>query len=416
MCINMTYSRLVPTRADSYKIYAPDCVPVNNSISEKSRLNKWKPTDYNEMHVFLGVLLWMGLDRKPSLQSYWSRSVLYQSRATQYMTRDRFELLLRMWHFSNNEICPEGSRLHKVQYLIDILVKKYKAVITPDIALCIDETMIPFRGRLNFRQYVKGKRHKFGIKVFKLCLQGGYTYNLKIYCDKGELITDSVPTSAVMFLMDGLLEKGRILYTDNWYTSTTLARKLLDKSTHLVGTLRRNRKYIPKTVVNAKIKKGELTGLQTKEGISVMKWKDKREVLFLSTLHTDTQEEIRHREGIKKKPSAIVAYNAAKSFIDVSDQKSSYSSAVRRSIKWYRKVAVEVILGTSVINSLYLYNKINESKISITNFRENLCHQLFEYGPKKVTVKEIIITHSFDRIFNVFPMFLTNKIKEFTCI
>ncbi|KAJ8931030.1 hypothetical protein NQ314_016108 [Rhamnusium bicolor] len=181
------------------------------------------------------------------------------------------------------------------------------------------------------------------------------------------------------------LEKGRILYTDNWYTSTTLARKLLEKSTYLVGTLRRNRKYTPENIVNAKIKKGELLGLQTKDRISVMKWRDKRDVLILSTLHTDTQNEVRHHQSQKKKPSAIIAYNSAKSFIDVSNQMSSYSSAIRRSIKWYRKVAVEVILGTSVINSLYLYNEINETAISITNFRENLCFQLFEYAPKKTS-------------------------------
>ncbi|KAJ8971449.1 hypothetical protein NQ314_000706 [Rhamnusium bicolor] len=212
--------------------------------------------------------------------------------------------------------------------------------------------MIPFRGRLSFRQYVKGKRHMFGVKVFKLCLKGGHIYNMMIYCGKTEPISDLVRNSVVMFLINDILENGRIFYTNNWYTSTTLARKLLEKSTHLIGTLRRNRKYTPKNIVNAKFKKGELLVLQTKDGISVMKWRDKRDVLFLSMLHMDTQNEVRHHQGQKKKQFAIIAYNSAKSFIDVSDQMSSYSSVIRRSIKWNRKVAVEVILGTSVINSL----------------------------------------------------------------
>ncbi|KAG5880625.1 hypothetical protein JTB14_035240 [Gonioctena quinquepunctata] len=121
----------------------------------------------------------------------------------------------------------------------------------------------------------------------------------------------------MMFQLDGFLRKQRVLYTDNKCTSTILARKLLGNSTHLVFTSRLNRKYTPKTVVNAEIKKSQLIVLQTKDEICVMKWKDKRGVMFLSAVHTDTQKEIGHREGMEKKPYTIVAYNEAKSFIDL---------------------------------------------------------------------------------------------------
>lgn len=44
--------------------------------------------------------------------------------------------------------------------------------------------MIPFRGRLLFRQYIPDKRHKYGIKVFKICDTTGYTYSVEIYTGK----------------------------------------------------------------------------------------------------------------------------------------------------------------------------------------------------------------------------------------
>ncbi|CAK9820072.1 hypothetical protein ANTQUA_LOCUS10435 [Anthophora quadrimaculata] len=46
--------------------------------------------------------------------------------------------------------------------------------------------MVPWKGRLSFRQYIPGKRHKYGIKLYKLCLPDGYTHNVHIYSGKNE--------------------------------------------------------------------------------------------------------------------------------------------------------------------------------------------------------------------------------------
>lgn len=357
---------------------------VNNSIGPQSRLNDWVPTDSSEMKVFLGIIIWMGLDRKPTMKDYWSRSEFYASQASKYMSRNRFEILLKMWHFSNNEDCPPGDRLFKIQSLVDILNRNVKQCMIPSEMLCIDESMVPFRGRISFRQYIKGKRHKFGFKLFKLCLKGGYTYHVKIYCGMDK--TDGIPVAnkVVLELMDGLLNEGRTLFTDNWYTSVGLAQQLLEKKTHLVGTLRSNRKDSPKTVTAKTLKKGEIYG-EEKDGVVVAKWKDKRDILFLTTKHGDEMREVSAREGGPRiKPSAICEYNSAKSFIDVSDQMSSYSTALRRSVKWFRKIAVELLTGTAIVNAWLLFRSTNEttSSIQITTFRENLCLHLLKNSSK----------------------------------
>jgi len=81
-----------------------------------------------------------------------------------------------------------------------------------------------------------------------------------------------------MELAEDYLDKGRTMYTDNWYTSVTLANQLLNRSTNLVGTLRSNRKFNPVSVVKAKLKKGEIMSSQSQKNIVVLKWKDKRDV------------------------------------------------------------------------------------------------------------------------------------------
>lgn len=76
---------------------------------------------------------------------------------------------------------------------------------------------------------------------------------------------------------------------------------------------------------------------------------DKREVLFLSTKHKPNFCNVkvnRYANETILKPNAIVDYNKAKTFIDVSDQLKSYACALRRGVKWYRKVLIELICVT----------------------------------------------------------------------
>lgn len=69
---------------------------------------------------------------------------------------------------------------------------------------------------------------------------------------------------------------------------------------------------------------------------------------------------VTQRRGDKIKRQVIVEYNAEKSFIDVSDQISSYNSFSRRSLKWYRKVAFEILLNVAVVNTSSLFFQTNK--------------------------------------------------------
>lgn len=357
-------------------LYATQLLTSTEDVPEYSRLHKWTPTTCEEMLKFLGLIGYMGLVKMPSIRHYWSRKQLYRNDVSNVMSRNRFELLLHVWHFSDNDECPPGDRVFKIQPLLDSLIQKYQELYTPGGTFCIDESLIPFRGRLIFKQYLPLKSHKYGIKIFKLCSGEGYTWNMKIYCGKEHDAGASVPTNVVMTLSENLLDKGRTVITDNYYTSLDLANKLLDRKTHLLGTLRSNRKGNPKEVTLKKLKRGEIISKENTRGINIMKWKDKRDVLILSTKHTDTMEEVQSRGSTTLKPRAVSDYNRGKSSIDLSDQMSSYNTALRKTIKWYRKIAIELLFGTSMINAHYLYKKINNSKITITEFREKVYEEM----------------------------------------
>lgn len=96
-----------------------------------------------------------------------------------------------------------------------------------------------------------------------------------------------------------------------------------------------NRKYLPREVTNTKLKKGEIAAKQTEDGIVALKWRDKRDVLMLSTKQSGLKTVVKtnRRNECVIKPACIEDYNNGKSSIDVSDQMATYGSALRRCTK-----------------------------------------------------------------------------------
>lgn len=360
-------------------------------ITRGSRFSFWQPINQNDMEKFMGLLMWMGLVKMTSIADYWSKAERYKNGvAPKTMSRNKFELILRFWHFEDNETADKADRLYKVRKLLNMANELVKNIQKPGEIIAVDESMIPFRGRLKFRQYIPNKTHKYGVKFFKVCGTNGYTYKIIIYEGKqskpGEALSETIVTS----LCENYLNEGRTIVTDNFYTSVPLAETLLRQNTHLVGTLRKNRRFLPKTVIEKKLKKGEIIGLENDSGIVVSKFKDKRDIHLLSTRHqlnmTNTGKKNRNHEDIFK-PDSILFYNAGKAGIDLSDQLASYCTPMRKSVRWYHKVATEIILNTFVVNSQIMYNEQNfRNKLTIHKFREVLVDKLLELKPTSLRV------------------------------
>ncbi|KAG5865821.1 hypothetical protein JTB14_025056 [Gonioctena quinquepunctata] len=128
---------------------------------------------------------------------------------------------------------------------------------------------------------------------------------------------------------------------DNFYTSVSLAKQLLQKKVHLLGTLNKRRRHIPKTVLNIKLNEGDLYGDENQEGILVCKWqpKEKERYPYANHLpwfrHSGENKTMPRRNNHNKKPSVIVNYNYGQGGIDKADQMTSYATCIRKGVKWY---------------------------------------------------------------------------------
>ncbi|KAK9737724.1 Transposase IS4 [Popillia japonica] len=127
--------------------------------------------------------------------------------------------------------------------------------------------------------------------------------------------------------------------------------------------------------------------------------KPKKEVLLLSTKHNldvvsipSKRNKSKNRDNttaanVRSKPVAIVDYNNGKCGIDKSDQMSSY----RKGMKWYRKLAFELLTGTAMVNAHILYNEIATRPIKITEFREIISTSLLGLNDQRLPKTKMLV-------------------------
>ena len=177
--------------------------------------------------------------------------------------------------------------MQQIQPLIDIAIPLFRQYFIPDRAVAVDEAMIAYRGRVAFRQYIRGKLHPWGIKAYVLADSAtGYLYSVVIYYGKETKFVRpdlNHSTRAVLSLVQPIVNSGYDIYTDRSYTSPILAIELTKLGTTLTGTVMPNRKDMPLAVKSKnKCRKGDIKSYH-RSNTFVVEWTDKRTITTLST-------------------------------------------------------------------------------------------------------------------------------------
>jgi hypothetical protein len=90
----------IAEEANKYYVFLTEKLPPG----PKSRLQNWKNTTSEELHVFFGIVMLMSRVKKLTIAEYWSKDPLIATpQFTDYLSRDRFLLLLRVLNFNDNE-------------------------------------------------------------------------------------------------------------------------------------------------------------------------------------------------------------------------------------------------------------------------------------------------------------------------
>ena len=266
--------------------------------SRRSLFRSWKVVTVSEMKAFVGLILNMGLIQLPRLKDYWStHETLNLQFFRRVFSRDRFLQIFWMLHVGDID---GNTKRSKIQPFLDVVIPLFRQYFTPAQAVAVDEAMITFRGRVAFRQYVRGKPHPWGIKAYVLAdSASGYLYSLAIYYGKETQLLSrpdlNHTTRVVLTVTQPLFNQGYDLYTDRFYTSPTLALELQKVGTTLTGTVVSDRKGMPNAVREKRRRvKGE-TRTYYKGSLVCMEWTDKRTIIALSTKHSNRMVDVSSR-------------------------------------------------------------------------------------------------------------------------
>lgn len=370
ICLNINLLNLIIECTNKYGKKLKDA-----ANTPRARFRKWIDLTMNEFKTFLGILLLMGTIKLNRMVDYWSTNYLLRLSPRLFMPRDRFQLILRALNVQRS---TRNQSIFKIKSLIDLFNNNMDTIYSPSKKLCIDESLILWKGRLSFRQYMKGKAHKYEIKLYILADENGIVLKIHVYAGAADQLVGgrNDVQKVVMLLMDKFINKGHSLYMDNYYNSVTLCNELLEKKTYVTGTLRGSRVGNPLEVITAKINTGE-SAIMHNEKVVVTKWKDKREISFISSEHkSDYKGTVSRRSRtIKYKPAVQIKYNFFMRSIDEHDQMLSYYTCEHKSIRWYKKVILHVI-QICLVNSWLLYKKENRCNMPLYDFRKSIIEKL----------------------------------------
>lgn len=163
-----------------------------------------------------------------------------------------------------------------------------------------------------------------------------------------------------------------------------LVADLFDSKVLSCGTIRSNRKKLPKDLIPDKVMtRGESDCRQSGQ-FHLVKWLDNKPVTLISSICSGVNEitVVRRRKGEAsqmqvKCPEMIQDYNSYMGGVDLMDQKNSVYALDRWSkIKFYLRPFFD-LLDISLTNSYIVWTKLHpESKMTSLNFRRHVARDL----------------------------------------
>ncbi|XP_050056264.1 piggyBac transposable element-derived protein 3-like [Aphis gossypii] len=273
-----------------------------------------------------------------------------------------------------DELDETENKFIKVRPLYDAINKKCNS-LPVERRLSVDEQMVPYKGHLQMKQYVKGKPCPWGIKAFLLCGESGMVYNILLY----QGATTELDTSTQKKFGLGASLQANQIYS--------------------VGTIRTNRFADPPLLTDkqlAKMGRGTAFEISTKMencNLCMVKWYDTRSVTLVSNYIGSGQMDTVRRWDKKLKmyvnierPEIITAYNTSMGGVDKVDQLISYYRTFISSKKWTLRMIVHAF-DLIVVNCWIQYKKdadhynVNKNKIKdLLHFRMALAENLIKVG------------------------------------
>ncbi|XP_047224113.1 uncharacterized protein LOC124869915 [Girardinichthys multiradiatus] len=294
------------------------------------------------------------------------------------MPRNRFFEIKRYLRFDNKDTRKERIQTDKFAAISDIwqrFVQNCVSSYSPGQHVTVDEQVFPSKVRCPFLQYIASKPNMFGIKFWIAAdLETKFMCNAIPYLGKdptrptGERLSENV----VLKLMEPFMDQGRTVTLNNFFTSLSLANRLLKRKTTLLGAINKNRQELPATAKETSDHQLYSTQVFTSgRALLTVYTTKKKSVCLLSTIH----QKVEIVDTRKQKPNAVVDYNHFKCCSDIMEQKLRNYSVRAGTRRWPMAVFYN-LLDLAAANAHILYTACTGSKESRQLFMLELAEEL----------------------------------------
>ena len=324
--------------------------------TKKYMHTNWKDLTIQELYTFFALLMYMSIMQAPAVEHYWSTKVLFHGLwARAFMSKFRFKQIQCFLKVSdiNKEI--KSDKLSKVRFMHEFVRRKCMKFWQPLENISVDERMVQNKGRYAFRQFMKDKPTKWGMKIWVLAdSSNGYTYNYEVYTgrvvDQENKSQNGLAYDVVMGLCKSVFGQGYRLFMDNYYTSIKLFLALLQKKIVACGTILLNRKDIPVNFKNTKefnknSHRGSMRWIRI-GNLGLIQWKDNKIVTVLTSIHKNLSERFFCSRRVKihnefrkmevRQPGVVRDYNTHMGGVDRSDQLIGNYTVLRKTAKFWK--------------------------------------------------------------------------------
>lgn len=370
--------------------------------------------DSEEMKAFFGMNFVMSYHVLPTIRNYWSTD---QDMGVPFianvMPRSRFEQIRENLHFCNNDTQSQASdRAYKIRPVMEHFNLCFQKAMNNSKRQSIDEHMVKFKGHNIMKQYISNKPIKWGFKMWcRAESSTGYLFQFDLYTGKKRNTEVGLGESVVLSLTEQLKGLGCEVYFDNFFNSPALQYKLMKQNIKACGTVRTNRKNVPKSLpLDKNMKRGDVYA-ESSNGISFVKWMDTRSVHmltnFISPVPTGTVK--RRRIGTAEKinvtcPEVIIYYNKYMGGVDLMDQrKACYEVDRKAKIKYYLRLVFD-LLDIALNNAYVVYVKLHEAQrvegplLSSLEFRQHIARGLINNYTCRQRSRPTVVTTERQRI------------------
>lgn len=404
----------IPTPLDYFMKYFPDneyeeMARYTNTYAQQNGKLTWIETNSREMKIFVGVHLLMGVFGLPRIRMYWEQKSRINIVADN-ITRNRFFELRSNFHIMDNNDIPINNKdcFVKVRPIYNILQKRCNE-LPVEKNVCVDEQMVPFKGKLSVKQYMRGKPNPWGIKLYLMCGESGLVYDFLLYQGSTTELNCNIQKvfglgGAVVLKLTMLLKKNRhFLYMDKFFTSFNILHALQQNCIYSAGTIRVNRFANPPFISDKELSKMgrgssyEVSSNMHNSNIGLIKWYDNKAVVLGSNFITSgVPDDIKRYDKKEKtyitvnRPEIVKCYNQSMGGVDKHDQLVSFFRTFIKSRKWTLRMITHAF-DMACVNS-WLEYKLDCKHIGIyktmdlLHFKERLGETLILVG--KTLVKK----------------------------